>query len=619
MKTFNCRLSLLVGLLGAGTLTAYDFEYDAGDIEGEKDSTGITYTLSVSKGDLGTSYDFDTKEGVTSGSPTGIDINVSSGGATGTKAYPNDSLPTANFTISMNGKLIPPSGGSGTQPTWGASGNAKAPFYIKSNHDNGAKDITVAAGTSVTYTAYEGNSSKSSNWTVNGQTKNNESSIIFSRNWWDVPGWFSASMGTPNPGVYNISASPTDNSSESDDGKMTIVGIGSISGEGKTSTKNTPSELTNSETIWVDLTTADSITLTANIAPSGATWPDNTPEWDASCGFWCLLGDHFIGDTMGKTNVNLDTSSPDVITVSAECGLSKKWIKVISWKIDIKDGSTSIIDQENNIIVGKKISLVGDFQPESIIESFSWTIPGKKIKDYSATTTSAQITQLTDNDSKQKSISYYWIDGGENYEVKFHINTGIKNLSAKTTYHVKIPTTRLAVTNGNVAISSVFGHLEMHYGNYNAPGISFSRTATIPAGFSGDFQYWQRVDSTTRRRQKNDGSWMKLEATNALDTHLPYAATATADDSPGVPLSGSYKKATASDSFTMWLMFKPTGSDSIWVPLRSVSWGWSGTAVKNDSGEWSLENQNTYTGNCIVTTNHPTWNSNIASYAMQPE
>lgn len=223
MKTFNCRLSLLVGLLWAGTLTAYDFEYDAGDIEGEKDSTGITYTLSVSKGDLGTSYDFDTKEGVTSGSPTGIDINVSSGGATGTKAYPNDSLPTANFTISMNGKLIPPSGGSGTQPTWGASGNAKAPFYIKSNQDDGAKEIIVPAGTSVTYTAYEGNSSKSSNWTVNGQTKNNESSIIFSRNWWDVPGWFSASMGTPVPGVYNISASPTDNSSKSDAGKMTVL------------------------------------------------------------------------------------------------------------------------------------------------------------------------------------------------------------------------------------------------------------------------------------------------------------------------------------------------------------------------------------------------------------
>lgn len=202
-----------------GVATAYDFEYNAGNIEGDQSSTGISYTLSVSKGDLGTAYDFDTRSGVTSGNPSGMNISVSSDGATGTKIYTNDSLPVENFTISMNGKLIPPSGGEGSQPTWGASGNARAPYTIKSNQNDGAKEIVVPAGTSVTYTAYEGTSSKASNWTVNGQTKNNESSIIFNRNWWNVPGWFSAPMGTPDPGIYNITAVPTDNASISDAGK----------------------------------------------------------------------------------------------------------------------------------------------------------------------------------------------------------------------------------------------------------------------------------------------------------------------------------------------------------------------------------------------------------------
>ena len=32
-------------------------------------------------------------------------------------------------------------------------------------------------------------------------------------------------MITPDPGVYNISASPTDNSNQSDQGKMTVIGI----------------------------------------------------------------------------------------------------------------------------------------------------------------------------------------------------------------------------------------------------------------------------------------------------------------------------------------------------------------------------------------------------------
>lgn len=327
MKTFNCRLSLLVGLLWAGTLTAYDFEYDAGDIEGEKDSTGITYTLSVSKGDLGTSYDFDTKEGVTSGSPTGIDINVSSGGATGTKAYPNDSLPTANFTISMNGKLIPPSGGSGTQPTWGASGNAKAPFYIKSNQDNGAKDITVAAGTSVTYTAYEGTNSKASNWTVNGQTKNNESSIIFSRNWWDVPGWFSASMGTPVPGVYNISASPTDNASKSDSGEMKVVGVASISGHGKTSTREeTPSgsdKWTDSETIYAQPKSVVELTMTLNPNVVLDDTLKNSISWSVSG--W---GTSITPKESNQLEAIFKPVSSGDYVVTASCGSSQRLIKV---------------------------------------------------------------------------------------------------------------------------------------------------------------------------------------------------------------------------------------------------------------------------------------------------
>ena len=225
MKRIHCGIIVVVvWLMTLGTLAAYDFEYDAGNIEGSKTSTGITYTLSVSKGNLGTSYDFDTRAGVTSGSPSGIDIDVTQNGATGTVIYANNSLPSSNFTISMNGKLIPPSGGSGgRQPTWCASGEAKAPFHIKSNQNDGAKEIVVPAGTSVTYTAYEGTSSKASNWTVNGQTKNNESSIIFNRSWWDVPGWFSASMGTPDPGIYNISAVPTDRPGVSDSGSMTVL------------------------------------------------------------------------------------------------------------------------------------------------------------------------------------------------------------------------------------------------------------------------------------------------------------------------------------------------------------------------------------------------------------
>ena len=309
---------VLFGLVSGGGLHAYDFEYDAGDIEGTVTASGVTYTLSVSRGDLGTSCDFDTTQGATSGGPGNIDIKVSPGGATGVIEYGLDAMPTANFAITMNGLLIPPSGGEGSQPTWGASGNAKVPFYIKSDQEGGAKVITVKAGTSVTYTAYEGDSSKNSSWTVNGQTKNNESSIIFNRNWWNVPGWFSASMGTPDPGVYNISASPTDGANKSDSGKMTVVGIEKL-------------QLKLDAGNWEDVEekyaayVGDDLQIKAIITPAGATWPSDTPTWEGKV----------TGAGPGDTRT-VDTSKAGKFTVTAECGASEKSVEIELKPVELK-------------------------------------------------------------------------------------------------------------------------------------------------------------------------------------------------------------------------------------------------------------------------------------------
>ncbi len=332
-KIFNrkqhwTRVLVVFALVCTLPVYAYDYTCDKGIITGTKSSTGISYTLGVTISDLGAgSCTFDTTAGVTGGAPAGINISVSSSSASGTIEYGNDALPTSNFTISMNGKLIPPSGGSGgTQPTWGASGQAKAPYNIKSNYDNGAKVITVPAGTSITYTAYEGTSSKSSNWTVNGVPKNNESSIIFSRSWWDVSGWFSAGMGTPDPGVYIITASPTDYAS-SDGGQMTVVGIE------KLQENSTGTFADVSSTVFMEKDKP--LEVKALPFPEG-TWPENKPTWNSS-GSW-LFSDHILGDNEGVDVVSIDTSGEDdSFTVTATCGVSNKSvdIKTFNYKFAI--------------------------------------------------------------------------------------------------------------------------------------------------------------------------------------------------------------------------------------------------------------------------------------------
>jgi len=95
-------------------------------------------------------------------------------------------------------------------------------------------------------------------------------------------------------------------------------------------------------------------------------------------------------------------------------------------------------------------------------------------------------------------------------------------------------------------------------------------------------------DDDVHRWSIGAGDTLGPSSTNALTT----------SDSPKQPLylndgygtkneDGSenvkrYTKYEAADEFTMHVMYKPEGEDSIWVPLRGYGWDWTATA------EWKL-------------------------------
>ena len=97
-------------------------------------------------------------------------------------------------------------------------------YCIMSDQDDGAKYIGVAPGVTVKYTAYKNGAKCPSDWTVNGQTKKNTTSIIFNRDWWDVPEWLTPSMKTPKPGIYVIDAHDVNSNVLKDDGEMAVFG-----------------------------------------------------------------------------------------------------------------------------------------------------------------------------------------------------------------------------------------------------------------------------------------------------------------------------------------------------------------------------------------------------------
>lgn len=105
-------------------------------------------------------------------------------------------------------------------------------------------------------------------------------------------------MITPDPGVYNISASPTDNSNQSDQGKMTVIGIE------KLQLKQDTGNWEDAEEKYVAYV-GDNLQIKALIAPSGVTWPSDIPTWQGN----------FSDTSLSDTRI-VDTSQTDEFTIT---------------------------------------------------------------------------------------------------------------------------------------------------------------------------------------------------------------------------------------------------------------------------------------------------------------
>ena len=70
-----------------------------------------------------------------------------------------------------------------------------------------------------------------------------------------------------------------------------------------------------------------------------------------------------------------------------------------------------------------------------------------------------------------------------------------------------------------------------------------------------------------------------------------------------------------SNSFTMWLLFLPSGPNTIQVPLRAVNWYWEGSATNGPSG-WVIESgtvSHSIDPASYPTEQYPYWTDNITN------
>jgi hypothetical protein len=248
------------------------------------------------------------------------------------------------------------------------------------------------------------------------------------------------------------------------------------------------------------------------------------------------------------------------------------------------------------------------------ITTYHWFIPETAFSNYvadSQTGTLYTIFAITNSN-----VAFYWVDGGTK-RVTCEVEVGGRIKDAHTIFQALKPTGTITATNkGPISIGTNFaGTLYLQDGTFANPGIYFSSSLMVPTGFSCETEWVQLIDSSVRIQEDTAGEWMRLLATNALDTVYPGSLSDSDQDSPS-KLLNYYQYASVSDSFTIWLLYKPTGGQ--WVPLRQMDWHWSATATLNGTN-WSLINPSQPIPNSdYEATDYPKWTNNITDFSYQP-
>jgi hypothetical protein len=284
--------------------------------------------------------------------------------------------------------------------------------------------------------------------------------------------------------------------------------------------------------------------------------------------------------------------------------------------VHIKMGSENITNATKTVIVGQQIALsVEVVGSQDTASNIQWSVPGTRVGGYTASGSSGTVDSSPNMQSNP--LTVYWVDAGDNREVTLGCRIGTTQSNKHATFNVKRPTASITTTTGSVSLDSNFIVFGLHFGSpTGTSGISFSRSITMPSGFTGgDTQWVQLIDSITRTFTPNGGSIKTLSGSGVLDSTYPYATGASTGDSPGQGVDSCNDSAvSANDSFSMWLMFKPSGTGSIFVPLRKVSWSWSGSGTRTGTCSWTLSTSNHSTNPTDAdSTDFPSWSSNVNS------
>ena len=252
-------------------------------------------------------------------------------------------------------------------------------------------------------------------------------------------------------------------------------------------------------------------------------------------------------------------------------------------KVDVNKDGECISCMTSDIIVGEKLSLSACLTPSQIaFATFTWSIPEIAIRDWIADDRKSKVVELGEHDLGLETLDFCWV--GDANVKKIVLSAFLETSLARVwaDFNIQRPSCRIDTEVGQVVISDG----DLCFGNPDTmPGVMLGavRVNDVPGVFN-----WVQICQRSHREHIGANGERVVVATSGLDTEYPYSVGPVLLDSPRTRLEPPYSNidftcVRVEDKFRAFLLFKSFSRNSAWVPIASVTWGWSAMAEKDES------------------------------------
>ena len=270
---------------------------------------------------------------------------------------------------------------------------------------------------------------------------------------------------------------------------------------------------------------------------------------------------------------------------------------------------SAVQDTTKKLVVGQHVTLEAQFADGATLGSPDWTgiTPADLVDSYTWVPHKGEVTAFDTKNLKKKEFSFYWIGGGTNDVSVTAVDTKTGHAyKATAVFDVQTPqVTEFSARTCALGLArrDPPGVTVMSFGDnhscFKVAGVKWKFQVKAPEAAGGKAGVTQILTDTLDHdgtacsiQQRDHGvvkeSYLANGQFKAVDNEFWYSPpiqvkagdqtkVVTDSDSPEIGLTNA---GTWSDKFeaTDWLMFRPDGTDSIPVAIRSLQWNFHGVA-----------------------------------------